>query len=524
MATRSRVAALLLTLGACAAPSEPPPPPEPKAEAAAPAPAATLGEATIFGRWRIVSLNGAPPSTGIGRTDGRDRPYLVFGPGSYGGNTGCNSFGGYAVLVGDRLYASGAMQTAIGCGTLMAQEEAILRALAASPSLALAPGGRLTLTSAGRSMVLERDAAGQQPPRSVETPTILAGTTWTVGGVDGEWLRNQGGLTLSFEADRWTLNGPCGTRSGGWRQSGDRIDPMGAPTVAARPCPADAAALDGRIAALLVSPTRFATGPNGEILIGGGGHWLTGERPRADPTDDAPLLAGTWRIAAIDGAPPASGTEPGIAFGPRSYSGGTGCNGFQGHYLAHHRRFFTGRTIQTQMGCGALTTQERRIIALLDSAPAIARAGDGELALVDRQGRLLLHRTGTTASPPQGRFWTGVPLQAELTMLDGQSLRERYTDPETRLRVTAQRFDIYTGCARLGGIWRRRGPGIEFLTDPEEPPKGACGGALVERLQTFMRFMNGQARVLIGPSGELIIAGEEHWLTGRVLRPSTKRR
>jgi heat shock protein HslJ len=490
-----------------------------------PAPAAALADSELFGRWRIVSLNGAPPLPGIGRTDGRDRPYLVFGPGSYGGNTGCNSFGGYGVLLGDRFYASGAMQTAIGCDTLMAQEQAITSGLRLSPTVTLAPDGRLTLTSrGGGSMVLERDTAAPAPLPYVPALALLAGTSWAVGGIDGEWLNNQGGLTLAFEADRWTLTGPCGTRWGGWRQSGDHVEPVGAAVAQAKPCPAAAAAHDAALAALLASPTRFTTGPNGEILIGGGGHWLTGERPRADLTDNAPLLAGTWRIAEIDGAPPASGTEPGISFGRAGYSGGTGCNSFQGHYLAHRRRVFTGMTMQTEMGCGALTAQERRIIGLLDGAPAIARAGENEIALVDATGRLLLRRAAPAGWAPEGRLWNGEPLTAELTMLDGKSLRERYADPETRLRLSAQRFDIDTGCGHLGGIWRRRGPGFEFLTDAEEPPKGACGGALVERLQTFMRFMNGQARILIGPSGELIIASEEHWLTGRVLRPSPKRR
>ena len=171
------------------------------------------------------------------------------------------------------------------------------------------------------------------------------------------------------------------------------------------------------------------------------------------------------------------------------------------------------------MACGdGRGEQERRVLALLAAAPKIARIeGDG-IALVDADGGLVLIRdSGAAGSDPGGRLWSGETLRAELTMLDGTPLQRRAGDPVTTLRLGARRFDIDSGCGRIGGIWRRGFAGaLELLTDPERPPGGACAGALAEHLPMFSRLLNGPARILIGTNGELILAGEHHWLVGRV--------
>lgn len=500
--------------------------PEPVA-AAAPTPAAApaaplLADADLHGRWRVVALNGAAPASGFG--DRERAPWLVFSPGFYGGSSGCNSFGGMGVLEGDRFYASPGGQTAMGCGALTAQETAITTILRSSPRLSLASDGALTLSGPPGTMVLRRDVgAGAVAPAPAGTD-LLAGSVWTIGGVDGRWLPEPERRTLRLEAERWSLAGACGTSGGSWRQSGDRIEARPDPIVT-RACSADAAALDDALKALLSAQPRFATGPNGELLIGGGGHWATGERPRVPLADEAGLLAGSWKILAVDGAPPAGEREARIDFGPTGYSGSASCNSFQGYYLAHGRRLYSPPPMMTEMGCGpVLGAQERRVAAIVSGAPRIALAGRDGVALVAAGGGLRLRREAPAARwAPEGRIWTGTPLRAELTMFDGTPLQEHYSQPATRLRLSAQRFDIETGCGRLGGIWRRpRPPGhsgeIEVLTDPEPPPGGACAGALVRRLEAFMRLFNGRGRILVGASGELILGGEGHWLVGRVLR------
>lgn len=521
------LAIVSLAFSACA-PSALPAAPEPVAVAEpdpAPQPprAAAFSDADLHGRWRIVSLDGRPLQQLAEDSSNERTPQIGFTPYGYGGNSGCNSFGGLGLLHGDRYYAGSAMQTAIGCGDLTAQEEAITGLIAASPRLSRNADGSLTLADGRRTMVLRRDPGlGQIPPAPPWSGTaVLAGTSWTIGGVDGRWLRDGQRRLLRFEAERWSLTGPCGPMGGEWRQRGDAIVATAAP--ATRTCPAEAAALDSAIAASLSAGPRFVTGPNGEILIGGGGHWLTGERPRTPLADDAPLLAGNWRIVGIDGAPPLAGTEPRIAFGPTGYSGSAGCNGLQGYYLAHARHFFSPPPTQTEMACGPVSAQEERVGKVLVASPRIALAGDDELALVAENGSLRLTRDGATPWAPEGRPWTGAPLEAELTMLNALPLQNHYSEPETRLRLSAQRFDIETGCGRFGGIWRRRDGQLEFFTDPEPDPSGACAGALARHLPLFSRLFNGPARVMIGASGELLIAGEHHWLAGRVLRPSRRR-
>ncbi|HEX8364221.1 MAG TPA: META domain-containing protein [Allosphingosinicella sp.] len=525
---------LLLPLAAaCASPQLPAPEPPAPVPAAAPAPvteAPELSDAALFGRWEIVAVNGAAPRPSAGQRGGERTPFLVFGAGSYGGSTGCNSFGGLGVLAGGRFYASGASQTAIGCGDLTAQEDAIIGILTGSPSVSAAADGRLTLGSARGTILLRRAADGAPArPAEEEGPALLAGTRWTIASVDGRRLPESARRSLAFEAESWSLAGPCGATGGAWRQQGDRIDARPEPAEA-RACGPDAAALDAALAATLAARPRFATGANGEILIGGGGHWATGERPRAALLDEAPLLAGTWRIVAIDGAAPAAGSAPQIAFGPSGHSGSAGCNAFQSYHLAHARRLFAPPPVATERGCGPLAAQEARVLSLLAGAPRIARGGDGEIALVDARGGLRLRREAAAAAwAPAGRLWTGTPLQAELTMLDGVPLQAHNSQPAARLRLSAQRFDIASGCGRIGGIWRRPrepgGPGeIELLTDAEPPPAGACAGVLAGRLDALMRLLNGRARILIGASGELVVAGERHWLIGRVTPPARPRR
>ncbi|HZF93371.1 MAG TPA: META domain-containing protein [Allosphingosinicella sp.] len=525
------LAALPPALAACAAAPAPEPTaaPAPVLLAAAPAPAPEppppsaprLAEADLFGRWQIVSLNGRPPLGAAGDPAGERTPHIVFGPGSYGGSAGCNAFGGFGLFDGVRYYASGAGMTAMACSELMAQENAVVGIMTGSPRIVPEEGRTLSLIAAGATMVLRRTADLPRAVARAEPPETIAGTSWTITHVDGVWLerRNVEKPTLRFEADRWTLTGGgCGERGGAWRQRGDRIEAE-TPAIVARACPADAWSLDERLLAMLAASPRFVTGPNGEILIGGGDHWAIGWRERKALADDAPLLAGSWRIVALDGAEPLR--EPGIAFGPSGFSGSTGCNLMQGHYLAHARRVFAAPPMRTEIGCpGPLRTQEERIASLLTAAPRIALAGEGEIALVDSAGSLRLRReAGTAPSSPAGRPWTGTPLPAELTMLGSTPLQARYSDPATRLRLSAQRWDIETGCGRLGGVWRREEAGaIGFFTDAEPDPRGACAGALAARLRDFRRLFNGRARILIGESGELLIAGEESFLAGRVVR------
>ncbi len=512
MRLRLLTASTLAVFAACAPPAPASDPPASEGSRSAPA----ISESDLFGRWRIVSVDGRALATLPEDRPGERTPHVAFSADGYGGNSGCNSFGGLGLLHGNRYYGGSAMQTAIGCGDLTAQESAIIGVLASAPLLRLADG-QLTLSDGRRSIVLRR-AGDISPPRAPwRGPQILGGTQWVINEVDGQRLGRGQERRLQFEADRWSLAGPCGTIGGGWRQRGRTVVTENMPKAA--DCTAGGG-VDARLLAILSAHPGFATGPNGEFLIGGGDHWAQGERPRSALRDDSRRLAGAWRIVEINGAPPLGNGGAQLAFGANGYSGSAGCNSLQGYYLAHARRFFSAPPIQTEMACGGgLNEQEAKVGRILTSSPAIAISADGSLELMTESGGLSLRRDGDAPWSPQARLWDGEALEAELTMLGGWPLQEHVSQPETRLRLSAERFDIATGCGRLGGVWRRRDGELEFFTDAEPEPNGACAGALASRLQDFMRMFNGPARVQIGASGELLMAGEHQWLAGRVLRP-----
>ena len=517
MRFRPLLASGLLAFAACtpSAPAQP----EPSGSASTAA-----SEADLNGRWQIVSIDGEAVAAISGDRPGERSPHLVFASGSYGGSSGCNSFGGLGIFHGDRFYAGPAMQTAMGCGALSGQESAIIGLVTASPTVSPGAEGTLILSDGRRSLLLRRDRGSSPVPAPAEWSgtRILAGTHWRIDEVDGRRLAEGAARTLRFEADRWSLTGPCGSAGGQWRQQDNVIVARTADVSSA--CAPEAEAIDSAISALLSAEPAFATGPNGEILIGGGGHKAVGERPRSGLASDSALLAGSWRILAIDGAPPVPNSGSRIAFTRTGYEGSAGCNAFQGQYLAHARRFFSPHPIQTEMACiGIVADQEARVTAILAAAPAIGLAGPDELELVAETGRLRLRRDGPAEDAPEARLWDGEPLRAELTMLGGAPLQLRHSEPETRLSLSADRFDIESGCSRIGGIWRRSDGQLEFFTDAEPEPSGECAGALARRLHDFMRLFNGPARILIGASGELLIAGEHQGLAGRAARPARRR-
>lgn len=524
---RSIAAVAAVALCACAPRADrAPQPPAAEAVVAEPAPAGALTGIQfkqIEGHWRIVSVDGAAPRA-IDEDAGRQRtPRLHFSPTHYGGTSGCNFFGGLGLLEGNRYYAAPGAQTVMGCGDLTAQEKAVTGIFWGSPRIALSEAGTLTLTGDKHRLVLSRDPSLDvaQPAASADGgPPVLAGSTWVIHSIDGHSIIAPGrenGRRLRLEAESWSGSAACATLSGPWRQQEDRILLSGAIATTEQLCPPADAAIDRKLAEIMAAGPRFVTGPNGEILIAGGGHWLAGDRLRDAMSDQSSLVAGAWRIAAIDGRPPAEGTDPALAFGPSGYTGTTGCNSILGLFLAHGRRLFTAPGPQTQQGCGALTRQEERITRLLGASPSIALAGEGRIALVDRFGMLVLRRdsgAGDVRYVPRA-LPAPTTLRAELYSLDGVPLRHRAADPESRIRLAPNRWELRLGCIDLGGVLRRSGGTMHFFTDARPLPAPGCAETLRPGL---MKMMNSEARALVGTNGELLIAGPEHWLVGQVER------
>lgn len=280
--------ALLLALPACALQVAPPPKTEELTIAAAPqlttSPPMLTPEA-LAGAWRIVTVNRVAPRSMGEDAGGRRIPSLFFSAAGYGGTSGCNFFGGSGLLEGDRYYTAPGPQTVMGCGDMTAQEDAITGLLQISPQVSLRADGTAALTGGDKSMVLRRDPTLSKGWRGVMTgrPYRLAGTNLRIRSIDGRWLTprsQEDSRPLSFKAGQWSGRAACAMLSGSWRQDGDRIV-LTEPTVTTEQlCPPAEAEIDAALGALLEARPRFAVGPNGKILIAGGGHWLVGEAER----------------------------------------------------------------------------------------------------------------------------------------------------------------------------------------------------------------------------------------------------
>ena len=99
--------------------------------------------------WTLVSIGGTPVVEGSG-------PHLTFGvDGKASGSTGCNSFSGSYATDGAALTFGPLATTRMACEeNLMAQETAVLEALAGVPGWEIDADGLLHLTG-GTELVLQ---------------------------------------------------------------------------------------------------------------------------------------------------------------------------------------------------------------------------------------------------------------------------------------------------------------------------------------------------------------------------------
>jgi len=273
--------ALALSLAACApeaaplgsgsvaavAPAEP---------AQAPAPEPTPQPAPdIAGRWRIVSFDGRPPADT--REEGK-AAWLAFTRHGFGGMVGCNTFGGLGLLADGNYAVHSWSSTLVGCHDERGrQETALSKLMFARPRVIAAGEGRLRLEAGGNFVELER--TGPHPERPYGSTPDLAGTRWRIVMMDGqEASPTPAGRFLQFGKGTWQGTASCATLSGTWRLEGDRIKVGEQIATTEQLCRADFARIDESFAALMRSGPRYVVGPNGELLLAGGGHAMAGGR------------------------------------------------------------------------------------------------------------------------------------------------------------------------------------------------------------------------------------------------------
>ena len=442
------------------------------------------GSPTLYGRWSIVAIDGSPPL----RFEGADasQPSIVFSHSRYEGSSGCNSFGGTGLLVGKRWFGEPPIATEQGCGRLDAQERAIFGIASGGPAISFQGPGEATLTAAAGSLRLRREAGGEALSPDPE-PMLLAGTQWEVGAIDGR-SPGTGRRLLTFNAERWTIPGGCAPLSGTWRQQGRRIAFTLAPQVPRSCSPADQA-----LRTMFASTPSYVVGPNRELVIGGGDHWLTGQYAAASGGDDKALLRGEWRIAAVDGVMPQK-TErpPSLIVGVSSYGLWDGCNHSEGVQLVLSGQLFTrGSGMSTLANC-APDPLRMRIHSIVGSNPRIAKSEGGGLALVAPAGTLRLTRLSARGFGTAEQLGLRPPRSIVLLA------------PSATLRLSANRFAVELKCGRIEGDWRAGQP-ARFSPDPLERTAPNCPQSPGSDAFRLGQFFTGNVHAVTGPNRDIVL-------------------
>jgi heat shock protein HslJ len=464
--------------------------------------AAKAAEPTLYGRWKIVAINGSAPLSFGGEAG---HPTLEFSPSRYGGSTGCNSFGGTGLLVGNRWFGEPPMATQQGCGALAAQERNIMTIAAGGPSISFRNEGEVELSSEAGSLRVRRESEEAVTPEP--TLMLLAGTDWVVRTIDGHAPdpgRASERRMLRFNAEQWTLNGACGLLSGTWRQQGPSVRfEVEAPVP--RRCAAEAAATDQRLRTAISALRQYVVGPNRELVMGGGEHWLVGQFEAAGAKADKAALLGEWRVEAVDGAQPLeSPRPPSLIFGNSSYAIWDGCNHSEGIYLVVDGQLFTrGSGLSTLAACQADPLRPR-IATVLGNNPRIAKTKEESIALVAASGTLRLNRLTARRFGTSEQLGLRAPATIELLK------------PRGRLMLLgANRFAIALDCGRIEGEWRGGQPS-RFSPGPVERTAPACQSNPGSDPFLLAQFFTGGVHAVTGPNRDIVLlVNEDRSIAGR---------
>ncbi|WP_227819729.1 META domain-containing protein [Aurantiacibacter atlanticus] len=226
----------------------------------------------IEGRWRVVSVDGIslPELAGSGQA-----PYLSIGPRSVGGSLGCNSFGALALYTDGRFAIHSWSGTAMYCEGIAEQERAISELFFAQPAVEQ-KGSQVVVRSAEHQVVLS-DRQADTLETAVPASQALIGTRWRISFIDqSEKSTSPEDRYLTFTDVSWQGLASCATLFGAYLTNQGRLIVEDEIASTEQLCPEEYAALDDAFADLMRSNPRYLVGPNGELIIAGHGHVLTG--------------------------------------------------------------------------------------------------------------------------------------------------------------------------------------------------------------------------------------------------------
>ena len=149
-------------------------------------------------------------------------------------------------------------------------------------------GDRLSLRSRGHVVELVRSDTANGHDRSPDpmripvsgaAPQDLVGTKWVIRAIDGQTASSSpGGRHLQFDVDTWQGLASCATLFGTYQVDGNRLSVDDELSGTEQNCREDHAALDTAFAELMRDDPHYLIGPNGELIVAGGDHVLTGDR------------------------------------------------------------------------------------------------------------------------------------------------------------------------------------------------------------------------------------------------------
>jgi heat shock protein HslJ len=474
-----RLAPLLLAVAACS--------PAKTADASAAA------QPSLLGQWRIVALDGLAPVFG---RDGRP-PVLTFDEHGYGGYAGCNAFGGQGLAHEGRFYGGFALSTAMACGAPFdGQETRVQRMLASAPRIGWLGPDRLALVAPRQRMELAR-AGPLTADRFVVAPLPLIGTAWSFGALDGKPIEMPGarsGPTLTIEGDRFVLRTPCLTAEGSWTQTGPGTVVLAPDRRAALACnPASRGQSEAWLAAMR-GALRYGNGPNGEVLLAGGGHWMVGDLLRRG-SSEAASIAGRYEVEGGPTMGQRNGAKPAeLILARNAYYLWDGCNRTEGLAIAFERQLFLhGSGVSTLANCqpGRNDASLKHIVL---SEPRIGRIPGGIL-LSSSAGSVRLRRTGDAPSGTGG-VTTRLAAGMRFTLFGEQG--------GTLMIESGNRFRLIQPCGMTEGRWRsapgERDGAVRFGPDRHAQ---ACERDPTSRAmqQAFL----GNVDVVIGPNRDIAL-------------------
>lgn len=422
---------------------------------------------------------------------------LTFDEHGYGGYVGCNSFGGLGLAHEGRFYGGFALSTAMACGAPFdAQETGVQRLLASAPQLEFVGSDRLVLGTNGQRLELAR--AGPLPTNRLPVaPIPFIGTAWSFGALDGRAIEMPGarsGPTLTVEGDEFTLETPCLVTSGSWLQTGSGAITLEPERLTERNCNSASKGQSEAWAQSMRGALRYSNGPNGEILLAGGGHWMIGDLVRRG-SSEAVSLAGRYEVEGGPTAAQRNGAKPAEFILTRNaYYLWDGCNRTEGLAIPFERQLFLHSSgVTTLANCmpGRDDSYFKRVVT---SEPRMGRIPAG-LVLSSPTGSIRLRRA---ASAPLGTGGVTTRLQA------GMRFSLLGAAGGTLAIMPGNRFRLSQPCGITEGRWRaapgERDGGVRF--GPDRPAE-ACERDPAARL--LQHAFLGNVDVVIGPNRDIAL-------------------